>query len=822
MPIDFRTQLEENLKRRLPEFQRGNVALDEYLETAGKFLDELRDAIDRIKFSKDYENSSIQQLTEYAEEIKVEFPSDIADETLRLAVRDIVSIYRFKGTEKTLKWIFDVIGLPINIRYAWILNPDEFDPPVPSNVDSETFIYGNERVFENGTYFTGQDIFGNAYNKIPILGERYPNNKRLTDHRVIKTPYVFIEIDSRDYDDFVEDIDTEDQTLLDEIIKDYFDEIRPANVALVVLVTIPEFQDQIDYDPEETLDVETTELPKIDATWAIGFDTNPYRFYEFYERINIGQDKKYVPYREEFQRMDNVFIERTVDVPDFVDDLHIRSNVLYDVQGTINSGSLTIQSTNDSRFKISRGEHTWNDLETFTSNIDVKGALIDQNKGRVITSSDFDGDVTLRLLQISPLIPTTFINLLGTVFGRDSEAYNIGPDGNMFLEDANELRQGFNPYNTDGNAGDYLGYHIEPEAINYVLNSQVFFDPWVSASGGNTIPSSQASPDPLSNMFEIFRESGSNTLAGVEQVVSIDSDDTIHTASVFAKPKDSEFVAFSVESGDFFSIIVLNTDTGSIDETASDPAFENTSVYYQRFQDDIYRMFFQFNTPVEAEDVTIRLIANHNGSSVGNGTYFWGAQLERQSGTTYIPTSSDATAQRESDDIIIETIPSNLIELENDEDLLVMMDFSVFGTAESLNIVRFLDENDNFVQVATTDSGLSFNSNMFDNFDYPVQLNNTKRNNIIPHKVMIAMENVNNGEYRYKFYYNNQLEFEQEATALQGTVKGLVGNESDGSNTFNGHMYNVYFGPMKNDEFIEDKYGDLLQLYRTLGQDDEI
>ena len=806
MPIDFRTQLEENLKRKLPEFQRGNVALDEYLETAGKFLDELRDAIDRIKFSKDYENSSIQQLTEYAEEIKVEFPSDIADETLRLAVRDIVSIYRFKGTEKTLRWIFDVIGLPINIRYAWVLNPNEFSPPVPTEVGSETFIYGNERVYENGTYFTGEDIFGNSYNKIPILGERYPKNKRLTEHQVLKTPYMFINIDSSDYDDFIEDIDTEDQTLLDEIIKDYFDEIRPANVALVVIITIPEFEDQIPYEENfDEFDIESIESPIINGTWGIGASiTNPYRFYEHY-KMSIGPDKEYIEFRETFERIENLTFSRSFDSNSEQIRIHLRSNSLAKFNVTINEGSILIKTTDISRLET-EGDIS-NELNTFeelSSSGTYEFAFIGKTVLSIETTSDFDGSGDFDIHYISPLIKAIPSYIMNFEFERNSDAKYVDSNGIIQIQDDNKLRQTYNPY-----TNEFLGYLVESERENKILYSELLTNSvWDRYENGEVLASvNEDSPDTLSNFYRVFRDEGSSVFSGLRQTVPNITQGVKHTISMFAKPGSQNVMTFAVEQGDSFTVVEFDTNTVGIQEVSA-PAFNNRLVYFERYPNNVYRLFFEFDSRNDETEMNIYLLADYNGTTENNHTLFWGVQLEEGTGTSYIA-NFDEYETRSEDKLLIPNLREELAATPNGNDLLFFADFSVFSTNGESSVMYLQGGDNETISLVVSENSIQFESSLFDSIETETLIFNENRTETVDHKIMLKLHAIDETSMEYTFFYNGEIVGSEVGGRLSIPV------EAELAKNFNGMIHNLYFSPMDSVDILNNKYTDILEEYRV-------
>ena len=815
--MDYRVLLEEELKKKLPKFQQGNDDFDQLLEAAGQYLDKLRSEIDSLKYNKDWSQSSVSQLSDYADHINLQFPQAISDEVLRVAVRDIVEIYRHKGTERTLRWIFKVIGLDINIRYAWLLNPDDLDPEFPPVINNELFIYGRESVYENGTYFDGVDIFENSYNKIPIIGEKYPNNKRITDDKVIKSPYVFLEIDASDYDDFVSTLDTTDQFLLDEIIEDYFDEIRPANVAIVVVITVPDYEDDIPYEwSKEELQLTHTESPRLDNTWMVGAETNPYRFHEHFEIIKLDQDIEYIENRERYQRIPTRTRTNIISNPSKEEIIHLRSNTFSKFDVTINTGTVSVQVSNDQR-RDNISNYTWNDLAYFEESGVQSNALVGLTFLRVITSEDFDGEVNVTVDFVSPLTPIIFPNRLDTHFQRDSTALFVNSDGLLETMEPMIPRQTFNPLSNNGSR-DYFGFIIETETENKLLYNEILTNSvWERFDGANVLGSIDDNA-PLEErtaiFYRVFREEGSSVFSGLRQTVSDIEPSKKHTASVFAKSGTDDVMTFAIESGDSFSIIEFDTNNIEIQEVSA-PAFDNRDIYFEEFDNGIYRLFFEFDSRSDEDEITLYLLANYNGTGIDNFTLFWGAQLEQNSGTSYIR-NEDVRNSRKSDSLVIDQTPPELIDLDIDEQLVLLTDVIFFSTQDTVSVAELTDENDNNITLNVLDDGFSLSSNMFSSIvKSDVSKFNMKRNDIIVHYFMIVLTRVDQDNFEYSFYYNDELVGSEVGPRLTGQVTSVAGEG------MNGTVYNFYLCPVETTELFETKYSELLQGYRVEPTDED-
>jgi Phage tail protein (Tail_P2_I) len=189
----------------------------------------------------------------------------------RDTLKEAIEVYRSNGTERSLKRIFKIIGWAVTLEECWTLNPDvsgqvQFlyngtityeDPalgtynnnPVISPVGLYGIIFGNEKIYSNGTYADLHDSSGTTYLKNTIYGEEYPPDGDSDLLLVSKAPYIRIIVDAEDYDlttqDFVDPITgqiysysaSEQFELQQETINFFLDRTRPANVGIIEIST---------------------------------------------------------------------------------------------------------------------------------------------------------------------------------------------------------------------------------------------------------------------------------------------------------------------------------------------------------------------------------------------------------------------------------------------------------------------------------------------------------------------------------------------------------------------------------------------------------
>lgn len=248
MPID--------IKNYLPQSQQGKVSLDEFMDATSELLDGFKAAINDFQTYNDFELISESKFDDFAKQLDVEFPRNMSTERKRAYLRDIVTLYRSKGTKKSLQRVFRLIGWEVIIKEYWIVNPDWYDsnpsPYTLTNEQGATFdmalhdtINGDDEFFRNDkVYIDLVDVLGNVYPQRQIYGEPY---KVADPVNFIKVPYVKIVVTSEDFNLFTSDYtdggtlysyDTAEEFEILTYIQEYFlDRIRPANVAILEIST---------------------------------------------------------------------------------------------------------------------------------------------------------------------------------------------------------------------------------------------------------------------------------------------------------------------------------------------------------------------------------------------------------------------------------------------------------------------------------------------------------------------------------------------------------------------------------------------------------
>lgn len=122
--------LKEIMKERVPECYRNDSALTEYLEVCGELLDELKDTVKLHDTYNDYRRVPESRLSMLARKFALDPPRNIPEEMMRGIVRDIIQIYSSKGSESSLVWIFRLLGWRANFEYAWLINPERYEPNI--------------------------------------------------------------------------------------------------------------------------------------------------------------------------------------------------------------------------------------------------------------------------------------------------------------------------------------------------------------------------------------------------------------------------------------------------------------------------------------------------------------------------------------------------------------------------------------------------------------------------------------------------------------------------------------------------------------------
>jgi hypothetical protein len=270
----------ELLPSRIPEAVQGDNELHDYLEVAGELFDLFTDQIKEIDHYHDATLVPEKRLKELAAQFAMNFPRNLSSELQRVILRDLEAIYQKSGTTDIIEWIFRLIGWDIDIEYAWVLNPEYYDPsikdvfelddydqekekPIITNFysrDYRSFVLGEEYVYGNGTYFRGRKFFdlNDTFLQNEIVGEHYDiENKTRTADKVMKTPYLFIRVNEETYNIFISPYvddatgevykytEAEFFSVVENMFNFFlFDALRPTNVRVVIIVTAQYLEDQ--------------------------------------------------------------------------------------------------------------------------------------------------------------------------------------------------------------------------------------------------------------------------------------------------------------------------------------------------------------------------------------------------------------------------------------------------------------------------------------------------------------------------------------------------------------------------------------------------
>jgi len=115
---------------RIPEYYRSDSGLSDYLEVCGEFFDELNETIKQHDNYNDYRYVPQSRLALLARKFAFNPPRGIPQSMMRGIIRDIASIYSSVGTEQALFWVFRLLGWGVRVEYAWLLNPERYDPAI--------------------------------------------------------------------------------------------------------------------------------------------------------------------------------------------------------------------------------------------------------------------------------------------------------------------------------------------------------------------------------------------------------------------------------------------------------------------------------------------------------------------------------------------------------------------------------------------------------------------------------------------------------------------------------------------------------------------
>lgn len=123
--------IKDILRNRLPEFMRQDGApILEYVDAVGEVLDDLKKTIKLHDDYGDYRYVPESRLAVLSRRFAFDPPRNLPESMQRGIIRDIMQIYATKGTENALLWVFRLLAWRATFEYAWLLNPERYDPNI--------------------------------------------------------------------------------------------------------------------------------------------------------------------------------------------------------------------------------------------------------------------------------------------------------------------------------------------------------------------------------------------------------------------------------------------------------------------------------------------------------------------------------------------------------------------------------------------------------------------------------------------------------------------------------------------------------------------
>jgi hypothetical protein len=274
--------LKDDLKKKLPEYQRGNDALDQLLDAVGELLDNFKQEIDNQANFSDFELIEEKNIEALAKQFDIEFPRNMSLRRRRDYLREAVTLYRSKGTSRSLERVFRLIGWQVEIVEYFIVDPEwheingatytltneqgasfnlTYDPTSTDQV--YTPIEGEIKTSQDRLLVNLTDPSGNIYPNRQIYGQNYAVDDDVT---FMKVPYIKIRITVEDFDLFTSDYigedgnvytyDTSEEFEIYQTIQTYFlPRIIPANVAILSVSTPFALDDTIQWVIQDTTGV---------------------------------------------------------------------------------------------------------------------------------------------------------------------------------------------------------------------------------------------------------------------------------------------------------------------------------------------------------------------------------------------------------------------------------------------------------------------------------------------------------------------------------------------------------------------------------------
>jgi len=245
--------IEKQIVNNLPASLQGYANVNSLFGALGEFLDDIRIQIDEFDNHNDSALVSESRLDTLAMNFGVNYPRNLNREEKRTLIRDIVNIYRAKGTVRAIKHIFKLVGWNVELEYVWI----------DKNIKKSSYTYpddyyiGTEKRYATGIYADVTDNASNIFTQVRIYGEDYPAGAPQSTMELIKTPYLKVIVTAEDYRLFTEDYvapdgtvysftDTEKFNIVQDIFDFFVEKGRPANVAVIEVITPFDLHDTID------------------------------------------------------------------------------------------------------------------------------------------------------------------------------------------------------------------------------------------------------------------------------------------------------------------------------------------------------------------------------------------------------------------------------------------------------------------------------------------------------------------------------------------------------------------------------------------------
>lgn len=254
-----------DLKKFLPEAQQGNLSLDQFMDSIGELLDGFKTAIDGFQDYNDFQEITEDNLELLAAQFNVAFPRNMSLSRKRGYLREIITLYRSKGTIPAMKRVFRLIGWDVTIEEQWIVDPAWYVDSNPYTLQNnagqsvdlslyDKITHVSTLTNNNETFLTVKDNSGNQYTDLHIYGDDYKITPAVS---FMKVPYLKIKVTSEDFDIFTQDYtvdgnlysytSSEEFDILENIRSYFLQRERPANVAIIEISTPFGLEDTITY-----------------------------------------------------------------------------------------------------------------------------------------------------------------------------------------------------------------------------------------------------------------------------------------------------------------------------------------------------------------------------------------------------------------------------------------------------------------------------------------------------------------------------------------------------------------------------------------------